>query len=135
MAEGSVTVTGLKELEEGIRILPETVSRALRTVALVTATRVKDRARAHTPYDPHHRDVRRPHLRDTYKITLDESRKQVTVTVGGTVKPMLAVWLEYGTATMTARPFFRPAADAEDDRYKREMVLAADAAATKVLAP
>lgn len=134
MADGSVTVTGLKERTDGIRMLPDSVTKALRNVALITANRVKDRARARTPFDPKHRDVKRPHLRDTYRIVPDEPRKQFKVEVGGTVLPMLPVWLEFGTAYMSARPFLRPAADAEEAHYKQAMVTAAEAIVTKTLA-
>lgn len=133
MADGSVTVTGLKELENGIRVLPESVTKALRQVAMITATRVMERAKPRTPYDPQHRDVKRPHLRDTYKIVPDDANKQFKVEVGGTVLPMLPVWLEFGTAHMTARPFLRPAADAEEQQYKQAMINAAEAIVTKVL--
>lgn len=133
MSNGSVTVTGLKELTDGIRQLPDSVTKALRTVALITANRVKARARARTPYDPQHRDLKRPHLRDTYTIVADDAHKQFKVDVGGTVLPMLAVWLEFGTAHMSARPFLRPAADAEEAQYKRAMVNAAEAIVTKKL--
>ncbi len=130
--DGSVTVTGLKELEQAIRVFPDTVQKALRTVALITATRVKDRARATVPYDANHRGSR-PHVRDTIVVVPDDAHKQYRVEVGGTALPMLAVWLEYGTSKMSARPFLRPAADAEEDAYKRAMVAAAEAVTEKAL--
>ncbi len=45
----------------------------------------------------------------------------------------LPFWLERGTKHMAARPFLRPAADAEQDRYKAAMAAAAEAVGVKLL--
>ncbi len=45
----------------------------------------------------------------------------------------LPFWLERGTVHMAARPFLRPAADAESDRYKANMAAAALAAGLKLV--
>ncbi len=45
----------------------------------------------------------------------------------------LPVWLEFGTRYMTAKPHMRPAADAESERYKFNMVKAAEDAAGEAL--
>ncbi len=123
MAEGGVTVTGLKELMANVDQLPDTVTAALKQHAVSTATRIRD-------------EYRRLLLSQTKAVKtaasarlLDESeRKQIVVNVPGDPSDPAGVpgWLEYGTSRMAAKPSLRPARDAEADRYKRDMATIAE---------
>jgi HK97 gp10 family phage protein len=60
-------------------------------------------------------------------------QKQFIVTVENPDNPMLGNWIEYGTRKMSARPFMRPASDALNDPYGRDMLAAANQAAESLV--
>ncbi len=147
MAAGSVTSTGIAELRQAIEQLPDAVTAALKEVARQTAVRELATAQRLVP-------VKTGYTRDHIHIVEDVAHKQYLV-VAGTDAPevrfswhiskrtgrghtqkvtlnMLPVWLEKGTRFMRARPFMRPASDAEQDRYRAEMDAASVATAVKV---
>lgn len=131
MAASTVTVTGLDDLEAGIRVLPATVQKALHLVALVSAERIKNRAGDILRSKTHGSGA----TASAIKTISDPQHKQVIVSsVAPRGKPeKLPVYLEYGTVDMTARSYMRPAGDAEDPIYKRNMIAAAEQAVTKAL--
>jgi len=132
MAEG-VTTTGLDEMRRAIEALPAAVQNGLQEVAQQTAARIATRARQHVR-------VRSGYTHDQIEVQHDPQRRQSLITVGPTPShpatkdhpAMLAVWLEYGTRYMSAHPFMRPASDAEQDRYRRDLETASAAIAEQV---
>ena len=132
MAAAGVTTTGMREARASVERLPIAVQIALRNVARATAFRIQAGAQRRVP-------VLTGWTRD--HITVTEQFNEQTFTVSaGTDSPqkgislhtkkstgrtwtqrvtlnMLPVWLEYGTGKMSARPFMRPASEAESDQY------------------
>jgi len=113
----------LADLRRQIDRFPETVTKALRGVASVTAGRVQRRAREIVASK-----VKRGASVVVITIVDDPQHKQfLVIAEGAHDKPAnLALWLERGTRYMTARPFLRPAGDAETHRYGEEMVRVAE---------
>jgi HK97 gp10 family phage protein len=118
MTPGGVELVGMAELRKEIEALPEAV-----------ALQIQNRARALVPVDS-------GVTRDSIGVTPDLPHKQYIVGPGPAPHhrasgrtanvPMLPIWLEYGTAKMAARPFMRPAADEEQERYWQEINAAVD---------
>lgn len=138
-----VTDSGLKHLRGLIDALPEAVTAKLRAVAFRTSRDVMARAKQLVPVDS-------GYTKDNIHVVEDVPNKQFQV-VPGTDRPrqtislhiskrsgrkhtqrvslnMLPEWLERGTRYMVARPFMRPAADAVESQYRREMQQAAEGA-------
>lgn len=141
MAEGSVTVTGLKELKASVDKLPDTVTAALRSVAWRTSRSVMDKAKQLVPVDTgytrdHIHVVEFPDEKlfvvnagtdaPRVSIALHRSKRSGRTHTQRVTQNNLPLWLERGTRFMRARPFMRPAADASEDQYKREMVATAE---------
>lgn len=148
MAGASATAVGLAELRRAVDRFPDAVTAQLRSVAWRTSRRVMERAKDKVAVDT-------GYTKDNIYILEEPDKKQFTVEAG-TDRPrvkfmvrkgtrtgrvhtqrvtlnMLPVWLEHGTIHMAARPFMRPAADAEYPRYAQEMRAAAEAVAEKEL--
>lgn len=142
--DGSVTATGLQELRQAIDRFPQTVTDRLRAVAFRKSREVLARAQQLVPVDTgytrdniHVEEVPerklfqvipgtdRPRVRIAWK-TMKRSGRSFTQKVS---LNMLPNWLEYGTRFMVARPFMRPAADAVEPSYRREMLAEAERAA------
>lgn len=126
MAEPGATATGLTELRAVVNALPQTVTAALRHVAATTAYRIRERAQG----------LLRAQLKTSARalvdgiIVLDESaeRRYVVDSTRPASQPTnLPLWVERGTRYMAARPYMRPAGDAEDARYRRDALAAAEA--------
>ena len=141
MSEGVIT-TGLTELRRAIEQLPAEVEAALEQVARETAARIADRARALVPVQPTP-TPRRPRpgqTRESIRVVADPARHQYRIDVGPHEglpatedwPALLPTWLEFGTRYMTARPFMRPALDAEDEPYRRALERASAAMAEQV---
>ncbi len=144
MPNAGVSSTGIKELADAIDRFPKEVEEALRAIAWRTSRAVMARAKANVPVDTGYtRDnihvIEEPdeHAfivnagtdRPRVRIALHRSKRSGRIHTQKVSLNMLPNWLEYGTRFMTARPFMRPAGDAENDRYKRESTAAAEAAA------
>ncbi len=128
---GGVTVTGLKEARAAVERLPQEVVAALKAVAKQTAERIAINAASILRSKTHGTGATAASIR-----VLDESKyKRFTVNVPGSPeKPaQLPAWIERGTRHMAARPYLRPAGDAENERYKRDMAAAAEKAVRDAL--
>lgn len=139
--QSSVSVKGLDELKKLADALPAEVSAQLRSIAQRTAYRIMQRAKSLVP-------VATGYTRDNIHV-IDEADKHRYVVEAGTDRPrvlisghtskrsgrfhtqrvtlnMLPNWIEYGTRFQVARPFMRPASDAERDQYERESTQVAE---------
>ena len=131
-----VTATGMKELAQAIDRLPDTVTAALRRVALNSARRIQASAHAGAPVNTGIRSKHtegQPHLRDSIIVEEVPGQKLFRVWPNTPWLPNLGLWIERGTVHLRARPFMRPAGDAEHASYQSNMVTAADRAATEAL--
>lgn len=134
--QAGADATGLKELEQAIDRLPTAVTAALRAVAWRTSRAIKDRAKSLAPRGNEPRgdlNEGNPHLADSIVIIEDEARKQFRIEPDTPWNPNLGLWVERGTVKMRARPFMRPAGDAENATYQREMTAAAERVITETL--
>lgn len=128
MADSTYTQTGRNELRSSIEQFPANVTAALRKVAQGTANAVAVRAR---------QLLRSQQKTDSTKlmadITVEEdaANKQFIVVSRSPIGQPTNVnlWNEHGTVRMGARPYMRPAAQAENSRYQTEMQAAALSAA------
>lgn len=132
---GSVTATGLKELSAAIDRLPANVTAALRTNASNTAQRIRALARQLLfslgvfGLEPRSKyTAGQPHLADSIRIVEDAAQKQFRVEPWTPWLPNLGLWIERGTSILRARPFMRPAGDAERGRYVNDGTRAAERA-------
>lgn len=132
MTTGGCTLTGVAELRAAFQRFPAAVTTALQKVARDTALRVKAGARALVPVDS-------GITRDSIDVQPDPARKRYVVAVFNAPPhvrkgrkdrtaylPNLPLWIEFGTIHNPARPFLRPALEAEDGRYQADMQAAAD---------
>ncbi len=126
-----VTTTGLDELFAATRALDDRVQGRFRAVAAASAFRVKTRAQQILRSKTHGTGA----TANAIGIVEDLPRKRYQVIAQAPPqKPeLLPVWIEYGTSKMAARPFMRPAADAEQAPYGHAMIDAAAAILRGVL--
>lgn len=123
-------VTGLDTLQRAIARLPAAVTAALKAEARASADRVTAHAQALLRAQTHGTGA----TADAIGVADDSAHQQFTVHVSPGDRPAnLPLWLEYGTRFMVARPFMRPAAAAENDRYVQNMTAAAARTAQDVL--
>lgn len=125
MANAGADATGLKELSALIDRLPDDVTAKLRSVALISANRIKNHARQillSKQKTPAHA------LADAIEVIAEpEQQRYVVDSQGPPGQPKnLGLWVERGTRFMAARPYMRPAGDAEDEHYKTESIKAAE---------
>ncbi len=131
MADSGVTVTGLKEARAAVEALDVTVVTALKAVAKRTADRIAVNAASMLRSKTHGTGKTAASIR-----VLDESadKRYVVNVPGDASEPAnLPLWLERGTRHMVARPFLRPAGDAESARYKSEMMAIAERSVQEAL--
>lgn len=114
-----VTQSGMREARAAIERLAPAVRASLRSVAQRTALRIRDGAR--------HRLLAQTQGtgRTAAAIAVREDPDEKAFAVESkAVRPSpanLPLWLEFGTVHMTARPYMRPAVEAESDRYVSEL--------------
>lgn len=120
MAEGSFIQTGLAEMKASIATFPEAHTNRLRAVAEAAATRVMNRAREILASKTHGSGAMAARIGP---VKEDRANSLFFVTSKAPFgRASNLPWLiEYGTANMGARPYMRPAADAEEERYRSEM--------------
>jgi HK97 gp10 family phage protein len=127
----------LAALRSAIDRLPNEVTARLRAVAWRKSREVKDIARGlaarNDSPDRGRLNTGEPHLADSIVIIEDAEHKQFRVEPDTPWNPNLGLWIERGTVKMQARPFMRPAGDAVDPSYKREMMQAAESVANEML--
>ena len=126
---GSVKTTGLAEFKQAVERLPAAVEAACRKVARDTALRVAAEARRRVPVDT-------GQTRDSIVVRPRVEQKRYEVEAGSARHGRaanVAIWLEYGTVKMSARPFMRPALDGEQDRYRRELEAEVSRTAQEIL--
>lgn len=130
----------LAALRASIDRFPVVVTAELRAVAWRTSREVKSRAQALVAKDTGYTAenihiVERPEEK-TFLVVPGSDRPRVRIALHTSKRSgrqhtqkvtlnMLPSWLEYGTAKMQARPFMRPAADAVEASYRRDMERAA----------
>lgn len=126
-----VEAQGLRELNRAIDKLPFVVSEALKRSARESAERIARNAASILRSKTHGTG----RTADAIRVLDESARKQYIVnSPGHPDRPaMLPMWLEYGTRFMSAKPYMRPAGDAESERYRTNMTAAAERAAKMVL--
>lgn len=131
MANAGADATGFRELQALLDDFPNEVTSALRTVARDTADRVQARA---TQILDARTNGKASRIAAISIVDEPEQRQVRVIAEGISGKPAnLALWFERGTRYMEARPFMRPAGDAEDDRYKRDSFAAVLRVAEKLV--
>lgn len=126
---GSFTQTGLAELKQSIERFSDDQTAALKAVARATAERILARERQLLASQTHGEGNTAAAL-----FIEDDSANTRFIVRFGLIKGRpanLPIWIEYGTVHQPARPFVRPAADAEVERYRRDMEAASATAAAK----
>jgi len=112
-----------------IERFPDDQTAALKAVARATAERILARERQLLAAQTHGEGNTAAAL-----FIEDDSDNKRFIVRFGLIKNRpanLPIWIEYGTVHQPARPFVRPAADAEKDRYRHEMESASATAAAK----
>lgn len=114
-------ITGHKEIDKKLRKLPEKVTKKILRRAMTKALKpVRDTARGYCPVDT-------GKLRDSIKIRAGNRsrlaiKRQVTTSGSDNMfsgETYYGGMVEYGTQNMQAKPFMRPAYDAEKDNAKK----------------
>lgn len=133
MTPGSFNLTGVKEMRQSLGKFPDESTKAMQRVARNAALRVKNRARALVAVDTgitrDSIDVQPQPAEKQYKVAVFASPPHVRKgrNTRTAYLPNIAIWLEFGTIHKPARPFLRPALDAEAAQYKAEMQTEMDA--------
>lgn len=125
----SFTQTGREAMVRAIERFPDDQTAALKAVARATAERILARERQLLAAQTHGEGNTAAAL-----FIEDDSDNKRFIVRFGLIKNRpanLPIWIEYGTVHQPARPFVRPAADAEKDRYRHEMESASATAAAK----
>lgn len=113
----------LAGLRKAIETFPAHVIAAFRGVASVTAGRIQRRAIEILNARTRGKASR---IAAFTIVDIPQQTKFLVIAEGAIDKPAnLALWFEKGTRFMVARPFLRPAADAEEARWRDEMERAA----------
>ena len=121
----TVTITGLEEFGRAAAQVVDVVRTARRTAASASGARVAASARARLNAVTHGTGATAASI--TAKTTSSGKVLIGAEPVRGR-HPLLVVWLEYGTVKMPARPFMRPATEAERAPFhKQQEAVANDA--------
>jgi HK97 gp10 family phage protein len=126
-----VTAVGLKEANRALRRLPVHVKDEAQKVADVTAFNVFRDAVAHAPRsaDGSHQ---RPAGFLARSIRWASRPRSLSAVVQIAAEAFYWKYLEFGTRYLSARPFFRPAADKSRVEHQRRMAEALTRAGRKV---
>ena len=130
MAVG-VTTMGLREARAAVEQLPRAVTLALRGVAWQSSRRIQEDAKRRLRAQTHGTGK----TADAIVVIEEAEEQQFVIASQGDAGDAanLPLWLEFGTVKMSARPYMRPSALAESDRYRQEMAKASGDAARDVL--
>jgi HK97 gp10 family phage protein len=138
----------MREARAAVERLPSVVTAALRDAARRTAVRIRDGARQRVPvltgWTRDHIELTEVPDEKLFIVSAGSDRPRVGISLHTSRKTgrkhtqrvtlnMLPAWLEYGTATMSARPFMRPAVEAERSAYVTDMARASEDAARRTL--
>jgi HK97 gp10 family phage protein len=121
MAEGVIT-TGFEEMRRAIEAFPKAVEQVFQDTARDTANKIAQRARERVP-------VATGRTQRSIRVVEDLPHHAYHVEVGAHEgmqadrdwPPNLPIWIEYGTRFIAARPFMRPALDAEREPYRQRL--------------
>jgi HK97 gp10 family phage protein len=121
MAEGVIT-TGLEEMRRAIEAFPKAVEQVFQDTARDTANKIAQRARQRVP-------VATGRTQRSIRVVEDLPHHAYHVEVGAQPDmpadrdwpQNLPIWIEYGTRFIPARPFMRPAIDAEREPYRQRL--------------
>lgn len=122
----------LEQLRAAVDRFPETVTAKLRAVAFRTSRNVYARAKQNLIAQ---QKTPARNLANAMEIEEQADKKQFLVrSEAPTDQPEnLPVWIERGTSNMQARPYMRPAQDAEEPNFIKEMSAAALSVAEREL--
>ncbi len=126
MTTGGVTSTGMAEMRAAIQKLPAAVTAACRRVSRDTSHRIADNARRRIR-------VRTGATKLTIAVHEHPEQREYRVSVGADTGPPIAVFLEYGTEHMPAKPFFRAALEQEVHAHQRDLEVATETAARQTV--
>lgn len=116
MADG-LTITGRDALLRGVDALPRAVTAELRTVAKRSAESIRNDARRRLIAQQKSASRK---LADAIDV-VEEDRQFIARSRPPSGQPAnITIWNEHGTSRMGARPYMRPAADAEGPIYVRQ---------------
>jgi HK97 gp10 family phage protein len=127
----AVRVIGLKEANRALRRLPPVAKDESQTVMDVTAFHVSTAASAKAPRSADGSHGRKPGFLAA-SIKWASRPRSLSAVVGVSSDAFYWKFLEYGTRYLSARPFFRPAADENRADHQRRMVDALSRAASKI---
>lgn len=117
----------LSDLRRNIERLPQAVTAQLRAVAWRYSREAMARSKQNLQAKTHgHNTEGHQHTIDAIVVIEKPAQKEFLVTVENPDNPMLGNWIEYGTRKMAARPFMRPASDALNAGYQRDMLAAGE---------
>ena len=115
-------ITGLKELQEALKQLPANIARnALRGAVNAGATVIRKEAQARAPKDTgvlrralYQKQIRElsSAVQQTFFVGVRQG-KSAKKTKKGTLDAFYGRFVEFGTSKMPARPFMRPAFEAQ----------------------
>lgn len=127
---GSFTQTGLEAFKAAVATFPDNVMRAQQVVARRTGQAMQNDARRKLLAQlktPTHALANAIEVREDFAHNLVEVISFPPIGQPTSVN----IWNEYGTAKMPARPYMRPAADAAQAQYARDLQAAVDSEMAK----
>lgn len=127
----TINVVGLKEAKRALKSLPAEAKSATQHVMDVTAFHVSTDAVSHAPRSAKGSRGNPPGFLAA-SIRWESRPRSLSAVVGVAAAAFYWKFLEYGTRFISARPFMRPAADANRFDHQRRLVDALSRAASKI---